>query len=32
MGFKSRFWIGNLMMLVNDYLLEIESNISGRFL
>jgi hypothetical protein len=29
MGFKSGFWIGNLMMLVNVYLLEIESNVSG---
>jgi hypothetical protein len=32
MRFKSGFWIGNLMMVVSDYLLEIESNVSGRFL
>jgi hypothetical protein len=26
---KSGFWVGNLLMLVNDYLLEVESNGCG---
>jgi hypothetical protein len=29
MEIKYGFWVGNLMMLVNDYLLEVESNGCG---